>query len=158
MNRGRLTLRQCAFLAAYGLCGCVTFAARYARISRRSHYAWLQTSEDYASSFSLARDEAGDMLEAEARRRAVDGTPRKAFTADGQPVIDPETGLQYVERQYSDMLLIVLLRAARPEKFKERVQLEHERTDEEIDAEIADLSGRKFTPYAHAREGHVRTL
>ena len=36
------------------------------------------------------------------------------------PIIDPETGEQYVEHEYSDNLLMFMLKARRPDKFKDR--------------------------------------
>ncbi|HEX6937920.1 MAG TPA: hypothetical protein VF158_00810, partial [Longimicrobiales bacterium] len=70
-------------------------------------------------------EQAADHLEAEARRRALEGVERKQFTQRGDPIIDPATGKHYVERAYSDTLLIFLLKGARPERYRDRQQLEH---------------------------------
>jgi hypothetical protein len=44
-------------------------------------------------------------------------------------VIDPETNkpvtVPYVEHEYSDTLLIFLLKGARPEKYRERADVRH---------------------------------
>lgn len=64
------------------------------------------------------------MLELEARRRACEGVERKKFH-QGEPVIDPVTGKHYVEREYSDILLICLLKAHRPKKYRERFEQQH---------------------------------
>src|SRR5438067_1219042 len=61
-----------AFIAAYGECGSVTRAASAAGVSRRVHYQWLADA-DYRRAFMEAREVAADLLEAEVRRRAVDG-------------------------------------------------------------------------------------
>ena len=61
---------------------------------------------------------ATEVLEAEARRRAVTGVRRLKFDK-GQAIIDPETGEPYVELDYSDVLLIFLLKARAPEKYRE---------------------------------------
>ena len=39
----------------------------------------------------------------------------------GQPIIDPETNRPYVEHEYSDGLLLALLKAHRPGKFREKI-------------------------------------
>jgi hypothetical protein len=60
-----------------------------------------------------ATDEACDVLEAEAWRRAVDGVDRPIFQRGEQ------VG---VERVYSDNLMVQLLKAHRPEKYRERTE------------------------------------
>jgi len=87
-----------AFLAAYANMATVTHAAREAGINRSTHYTWLKEDEAYAEAFRYAQEEAADNLEAEARRRAFEG---------------------------SDTLLIFLLKGARPEKYKDRIYQEH---------------------------------
>ena len=61
-----------AFLAAYRETGNVRLACTAAQIGRSSHYRWLDDS-DYAEQFEQAKKDAVDVLEAEARRRAVEG-------------------------------------------------------------------------------------
>lgn len=58
-------------------------------------------------------------LEDAARIRALEGVPRLVFYA-GQAVIDPRTGQPYVIKEYSDHLLMFLLRALRPHVYRER--------------------------------------
>jgi len=110
---------QKAFLAAYAECGNITLAAKMAKIDRTQHYRWLDNPE-YAKMFQDAEEQAVEMLEREARRRAIEGLKKKKFDKNGKPVIDPETGEQYVEHEYSDSLLIFLLKGARPEKYRDR--------------------------------------
>ena len=94
-------------------------------IDRGSHYDWIHGDPDYAVAFDYAQRCASRMLEDVAKSRAVDGVVRKKFGKDGEPIIDPETGLQYVEREYSDTLLIFLLKGNNPEKFRERHEVKH---------------------------------
>ena len=76
-------------------------------------------------------------MEEEARRRAVEGVAKLKFhqgqlihipvvDADGQPVL-AENGepkqKPYVEHEYSDTLLIFLLKGARPKKFRENMDV-----------------------------------
>jgi hypothetical protein len=113
---------QKAFLAAYAECGNITLAAKMAKIDRTQHYRWL-ADPDYAEQFQAAEEQAVEMLEKEARRRAIEGLKKKKFDKNGQPIIDPETGEQYVEHEYSDTLLIFLLKGARPEKYRDRHEI-----------------------------------
>jgi len=70
--------------------------------------------DEYREAFREAKQEGLYLLEAEVRKRAIDGVPRKVFY-NGKPVIDPRTGLQVVEIHYSDRLLLELLRRHSPE-------------------------------------------
>ena len=60
-----------------------------------------------------AREEAADTLEAEARRRAIEGVEEPVFHK-GQRV--------GTVRKYSDLLLIFLLKGVRPQKFRDNYQ------------------------------------
>lgn len=107
------------FLAAFVACGNVSLTARQTGIGRQTHYDWLRLDPDYAAAWEEARAEALGVLEVEARRRAVEGTPRVKFHK-GEPLIDPANGGPYVEREYSDVLLIFLLKAWDPDKYGDR--------------------------------------
>lgn len=107
------------FLAALADTGVVREAAAAARIDVSTAYAHRDKDEQFAADWQAALDQAADLLEKEAWRRAAEGLRRKKFTKDGDPVIDPETGEQYFEREYSDTLLIFLLKGMRPQKYRE---------------------------------------
>ena len=109
---------QGPFLAAVAECGNITQAAKAVGCDRTTHYLWKRTDPTYEARYLAAIDEAVERLEQEARRRACDGVVRKIFSR-GDPVIDPETGKQYEERVYSDVLLIFLLKALRPGVYRE---------------------------------------
>lgn len=89
-------------------------------LSRAVHYQWLHDDPVYAAAFEQSREQAADRLEQEARRRAIEGVRRKKFTRAGEPIMDTETGKQYEELEYSDTLLIFLLKGARPDTYRER--------------------------------------
>jgi hypothetical protein len=115
-----------AFLAAYRETGNVRAAAQAAKIDRCTHYDWLNKDEEYAAEFSQAQDDAVDTLETEARRRAVQGIQRMVLY-QGVPVqvpLDPANPAgdktPLIEHEYSDTLLIFLLKGARPEKYRDR--------------------------------------
>jgi hypothetical protein len=100
----------------------VSDASRTAGVSRKTAYQQRSEDSDFAAQWDEALDEACDALEAEARRRAVEGVEQKKFTRGGDPIVDPETGEQYKERVYSDTLLVFLLKGHRPERYRERVE------------------------------------
>lgn len=108
-----------AFLASFEELGNVTLAALASGVPRRTHYNWLRDDPDYLEAFHEAQDDAADRLEAEARRRAVDGVEKPVGWYKGQP--------GGTVREYSDVLLMFLLKGLRPEKYVEHHK--HEVTD-----------------------------
>lgn len=125
-----VTPLQNRFLVALRLTGNVSEAARAAETCRTNHYRWLTESEPYREAFADAYEQACDLLELEARRRAVDGVRQVKFH-QGVPIQnplweegDPEHERFYSEHAYSDQLLITLLKAHRPERYSDRVVAE----------------------------------
>ena len=106
---------QRAFLGAYRECGSITAAAKAAHTGRRSHYDWLD-EEEYAEAFADATEEACDLLVAEARRRASQGVERAVYYRG------EECGRI---REYSDNLLMFLIKGARPETYRDNAKVEH---------------------------------
>lgn len=104
--------KKAAMIAALSLTGVVTKAADAAGVSRRSHQNWVRDDPEYAAAVAEAMENAADLMEVEARRRAVDGVDEPVFYKGDQ------CG---AVRKYSDTLLIFMLKAARPEKYRERV-------------------------------------
>jgi hypothetical protein len=105
--------RKMRFLDAIAECGNIKRSAFAVGISRDTHYEWLRTDPAYAEEYATARDEANDELEAEAWRRARWGTSR--------PVYQMGMLVGYTQ-EYSDPLLIQLLKAHLPEKYRDRVE------------------------------------
>jgi hypothetical protein len=115
---------QRAFLAAFRENGNVTQACIAAGIDRKLHYWWLEQDESYPERFEDARLEAAEGLEFEARRRAVEGLRRYRFNSKTGAVLrHPETNEAYYEHEYSDMLLVQLLRANLPQKYRDRQEI-----------------------------------
>ena len=102
---------QARFLAAYAV-GFPTAksAAKRAKVGRTSHIRWLATDPKYAERFNQLRDDRVDELEAEAYRRAVTGVERPTTVA----------GESVDVTDYDTPLLIMLLKAEKPEKYKDR--------------------------------------
>jgi len=91
----------------------VTKACELSRISRRSAYEWRADDESFRADWQKALEIATDLLEDEAVRRAKDGVDR--------PVYQGGELVGHV-REYSDTLLIFLLKGAKPEKYRERFE------------------------------------
>ncbi len=108
--------RQAKFLTEYIRTGTILHAALAAKIHRKTHYKWLE-GKRYAIAFAEAEELAIQELEREARRRALEGVSEPVGFWRGK-------ASEYVKR-YSDTLLIFLLKGHRPEKYRERQEIEH---------------------------------
>lgn len=146
---------QRAFLNAYARCMNVTAAAKAASIARETHYDWM-ADETYREAFQAARLRAGDALEAEAVKRAR-GIREPVLYQGDLVMID---GKPLYRRRASDALLTLLLKGAKPDVYRERIEhsgpgggpLTHKvdlsgLTDEELD--LAERLAEK----ARARSG-----
>ena len=100
-NWDQFSLRQRKALAAMASGQSVTAAADTAAINRWTIYRWRKEDEDFAEAMARAQEEGIDRLEDHARQRAMDA-----------------------ERP-SDALTMFLLKAHRPVKYRERVDLAH---------------------------------
>jgi len=103
--------KQRAFLAAFEVCGIVATAAEASSVGRRTHRTWVANDPAYALAFERAKETAADILESEARRRAIEGTDEPVFYRGEQ--VGKIT-------KYSDRLLEFLLTGARPSIFGKR--------------------------------------
>jgi hypothetical protein len=133
------------FLAEYSKTGNLSHSARKARVTRAGVYERRDVDPAFAKALQTAREEANDALEAEAHRRAVTGTL--------EPVFYKGAKIASI-RRFSDTLLIVLLKANLPDKYKERRDITtdgqpigalglNELTDDELNSRLADAEGRK---------------
>lgn len=106
---------QPVFLEAFAETGVVKSACRIAGVSRATVYRHREEDEAFAALWADAEADAGDVLEAEAVRRAVVGTERPVF----------QGGVEVGRiREFSDRMLELLLKARKPEKFGDKKQLE----------------------------------
>lgn len=103
------------FISALARTGNVTVAARAARISRTAAYEKRTEDEAWGKLWDEAIETAGDLLEEEARRRAHTGVLK--------PIYQGGARVGSV-REYSDTLLIFLLKGARPAKYRENHRVE----------------------------------
>jgi len=103
-------------------CGIITDACTAAGVSRQAAYQARARSAAFAAAWDEAVDQAADVLEREAFRRAVDGVEKPVFGSLGGNQGSGEIGRI---QEYSDTLLIFLLKGIRPEKYRERADVRH---------------------------------
>ncbi len=108
-----------AFLGALSAGASITAACRSADLGRTTVYGWRASDDDFARSWDEAIEGGTDRLEDEAFRRAHDGVAEPVISG-GRQVLDAD-GAPLVVRRYSDNLLVTLLKARRPERFKDRL-------------------------------------
>ncbi len=104
------------FLELLATNGNVTVTCDALNLRRQTVYEARAEDPDFAAAWDEAMEQAADHLEAEARRRAVDGWDEPVY------YLGRRVGLV---RKFSDTLLIFLMKGARPEKYRDRQQLEH---------------------------------
>lgn len=115
LKKGGAKTWQDAFIDALSKTGNVSKSAKSARISRKTAYELKNESPEFNERWNEAMETAVDTLELEAWRRAARGTRKPTGWYQGIPG-------GYVQ-EYSDTLLIFLLKAHRPEKFRENIDL-----------------------------------
>jgi hypothetical protein len=132
-----------AFLKAFRVTASVTAAAHAVGCSRDLHYRWLADKKGYREAFELAKEQAAQSLEDEAIRRAHSGIfkpniwkgdfcyPESEYELDAErstkrrPVYKLKDGAKpRGVLEYSDALLMFMLRGARPERYRERAAVE----------------------------------
>lgn len=112
------------FLDAYRECGTILHAAKAVGVDRMTIYRWKEHDLEFDAKFHQAELDVTEMLEREAIRRATQGDYRLKFDKRGDPLIDPETGEYYRELERSDTLLIFLLKAHDPAKYRDNSRVE----------------------------------
>src|SRR5260221_6580371 len=106
--------KHALFLAELAQAGNVTAAAKIAGFSRKAAYDYRTKDAAFAEEWDDALQQAADIMEQEARRRAADGWDEPVFH---------QGFVCGIVRKYSDTLLIFLLKGARPEKFRDNVKV-----------------------------------
>lgn len=101
------------FLRAFARHGIISDGTVAAGITYRTFYRWKRDDETFNEDCKTAETMANDLMEREARRRAIDGFER--------PIIyQGEVTGEYTD--FSDALLTTLMKGNKPEKYKERTQ------------------------------------
>jgi hypothetical protein len=102
-------------------------------VHRQTHYFWMREDPTYPRRFKEAEVQAARALEDEAVRRAREGI-RKPVLHRGKQVYVQGEPLFTIE--YSDSLLMFLLKAYDPERFRERIE----------QTNLLDIDRDKLTP------------
>ena len=124
MKRLKLTpARQQRFLKALAETGNVSAAVDLAGTSRTRTYELRKVDQAFRASWDEAENIASDRLEAEAWRRAVEGVQEPLVSAG--KIVRDDDGNPIAIRRYSDSMLTLLLKARRPERFRDRSSIEH---------------------------------
>lgn len=133
---------QAAFLEAYEHTANILRAAEQTEISREIVYYWLEHDERFLFAYNLADAAANAHIEAEIRRRAMEGV-QEPLISQGQlvyeyePVLDEDGNQKYdskgkpiyqrgallTVRKYSDTLLIFYAKRRMPE-YREKSQVD----------------------------------
>lgn len=115
-NRTKLTAKkQEEFLEALRQIPNVSRACRLINISRPVMYEAKLANSSFAEEWEDALDQGIEAMEAEAMRRAVEGIDKPIFYQGDEVAL---------LREYSDTLMIFLLKAHRPEKYQDRIKQE----------------------------------
>ena len=115
LRKGRKSWKP-LFLNTLRGTGNVRLAASNAGVARQVVYRARDSSDKFRADWDEALEEARELLEAEARRRAAIGVDEPVFYK-GEVVGQI--------RKYSDNLLMFLLKAHWPEKFRDNYGVEH---------------------------------
>ena len=116
-KRPESALLRSTFLETLRRTANVSDAARAAGIDRKTAYNWRRDNVLFCDQWKQALEEAADVLEAEARRRAIEGYDEPLIYG-GRLICDAE-GRPVIRKRYSDGLLRMLLRAHRPAQYRD---------------------------------------
>lgn len=111
-----------SFLSAYSQGHTVESACDVAKVCRQTHYDWLKHEHDekdaYIAAYAEAQERRFNVLELEARRRAVEGVIERTD-------FDKEGNIVSQVKKYSDALLQFLMRGHKPEVYRDNHHVEH---------------------------------
>lgn len=116
--------------------GSIRLSAQSQHLHPGRHQQWLSTCPAYKAAYRRAKREAMEILEVEARRRAVLGTNEPVifqgrlcgvWKKDGETVTEDTEGAVLVPltvKKYSDPLLMFLMKGCLPGKYRDKA-IEH---------------------------------
>jgi len=106
--------KQGKFLENFAKTGHFTMSCKVAGVTATTVYQYMRTSDEFKAAVEEAREYSVELMESEARRRAVEGISRIIYY-QGMPCGR--------EQQYSDGLLMFLLKGNAPGKYKDRAEI-----------------------------------
>lgn len=113
MPKGKKRNWHAAFLEAFAQCGICNLAARQVKIAPGTVEKARQKNMKFREAYAAAKENATQMLEAEMMRRAKIGIDKPVTVAGQREVI----------REYSDTLLIFMLKSLRPQVYRDNYQV-----------------------------------
>lgn len=117
------------FLEELAQRGNISDACRAAEIPRRQTvYEWRNADPEFAALWDEALEVAIDAMEKEAHRRAFEGVEKPVIgrvDKDEDGIVKDQFGNEIYIREYSDGLATLLLKAHRPDKYRERTDVQH---------------------------------
>lgn len=116
-------IKQQVFLDAYAECGVIKYAAQVAGVNRATVRWWREHDKEFQAAFPDAKEDAIESLEIAAYQQAVEGA--EEYVVSGGKVMFGSDGKPLMNRRYSPQLLIALLKANLPEKYKDKREVEH---------------------------------
>lgn len=128
--------RRAAFLKRFMETGNETAAAAAADVARTTPYAWRERHPDFAKEWDAAKEVLADNIEGALYDRAVHGVVKYHFhkgqlvggwMLDGQIVAEGTGGAEFVPftwREFDTTAAIFLLKALRPDKYRERFTID----------------------------------
>lgn len=136
--------KKVAFLAALVETCSVAHACKAVDINRCTAYRWRDAEPEFARAWDSAKDLGVEILEDEAVRRAYEGVLQQTLTKDGKEIA--------TRTEYSDTLLIFLLKGNRPNKYRERMDVRtgelKDKSEAELRAELEQLLRQTNQPAA----------
>lgn len=121
-GRALTTNQRARFLEHLSQTANVTASAIFADSARRTFYDHREADKDFADAWDEAIEVATDTLEAEARRRAMQGVSRPLVS--GGKIVKDDAGDPVIIHEFSDTLMLAQLKAHRPTKYRERSSIE----------------------------------
>lgn len=122
------------YLDALAVHGNVSKAARAAGMRLKTVLQYRKADEQFAEAEELAQQEAADALEWAARERAVNGVEEQRYDKDGNLIA--------TRTVYSDSLLTLLLKGAKPDKYADRSKSEISNPDGSMQLDETAISAR----------------
>jgi len=136
-----LARRKAAFLVEFEAKHLVSDAAKAAQVHRSTVYEWRATDEAFAAGWAEVEERSTELLEREAYRRAAVGTDKPVYHKG--ELVD-------TYKEFSDVLMIFLLKARRPGTYRENQRIEHVGADGgPIAAEITTVDAKEASDAAH---------
>lgn len=126
------------FLEALAECGIVAVAATVAGVNRTAAHAARTKDAEFSAEWKDALRTAGDAAEAEMRRRAIDGWDEPVFY---------EGAVCGTIRRYDSKLLLAIVQAAKPKKYRQRKEHVHRKGEPVV------TQGRGKSMYAELLAG-----